>query len=176
MPNIFETSYIILWVFTLTTLTLANVRFTNLKCNSLDPTFSIVEKCNLKLIRRGTVGLNVTVKLLKTPVSSVSVNVAFFKKSNGYQPYLYNTSADFCNFLKQRQKYPILQVLANYMLHRTNINHTCPFDHDIIAENLVLNENIFKLLPLGNGEYMFRIMVGAYNDWKCDIKCYFSIF
>lgn len=161
----------------------------------------------------------------------LKVNVAFFKKSNGYQPYLYNTSADFCNFLKQRQKYPILQVLANYMLHSTNINHTCPFDvstvvslglgmyssnsshkkkrtrdfpipivmwgsilpkssnflrlytcvfiyfqHDIIAENLVLNENIFKLLPLGNGEYMFRIMVGAYNDWKCEIKCFFSIF
>lgn len=77
MPNIFDTSYIILWVFTLTAPTVANVRFTNLKCNSLDPTFSIVEKCNLKLIRRGTVGLNVTVKLLKTPVTSVSASYAF---------------------------------------------------------------------------------------------------
>ncbi|XP_058987752.1 uncharacterized protein LOC131806902 [Musca domestica] len=176
MPKIVVSRYIVLGVFTFMTLTAGNVRFTNLKCDSLDPKFSIVEKCNLKLIRRGVVGLNITVKLLQIPVTNVSISLSFFKKSNGYQPYFYNTSADFCNFLKNRQKYPILQIVANYMLRNTNINHTCPFDHDIIAENLVLDKNIFKLLPFAVGDYMMRLMVSAYNDLKCEIKYYLSIY
>lgn len=77
MPKVVVSRYIVLGVFTFMTLTAGNVRFTNLKCNSLDTTFSIVEKCNLKLIRRGVVGLNITVKLLKIPVTNVSASCQF---------------------------------------------------------------------------------------------------
>lgn len=77
MPKVVVSRYIVLGVFTFMTLTAGNVRFTNLKCKSLDTTFSIVEKCNLKLIRRGVVGLNITVKLLKIPVTNVSASCQF---------------------------------------------------------------------------------------------------
>ncbi|XP_073840100.1 uncharacterized protein isoform X1 [Musca autumnalis] len=167
---------LLLLMFTLLAIVVGNVRFTNLKCTSLDTSFSTMEKCNLKLIRRGVVGLNVTVKLLQIPVTNVSVNVAFFKKSNGFQPYIYNRSADFCRFLKNREKYPFLKLLANNLLHNTNINHTCPFDHDIIAENVVLDTNMVKLIMLDVGDYMFRLMVAAYNNWKAEINFYFSIY
>ncbi|XP_073840101.1 uncharacterized protein isoform X2 [Musca autumnalis] len=48
--------------------------------------------------------------------------------------------------------------------------------HDIIAENVVLDTNMVKLIMLDVGDYMFRLMVAAYNNWKAEINFYFSIY
>ncbi|XP_075150387.1 uncharacterized protein LOC142224495 [Haematobia irritans] len=151
-----------------------SVRFTNINCTSLDPEFSSFSVCSLKMIRRNTVGLNITCNLHKIPVTNVSINVSIFKRSNGYHPYMLNISTDFCKFAKNRNKQPLFKILADFLLRNSNINHECPFDHDLVARNLVLDQKLFSYIPLQTGDYMFRLIVAAYNDWKADVKVFFK--
>ncbi|XP_073821316.1 uncharacterized protein [Musca autumnalis] len=131
--------------------------------------------CNLRVIRRGIIALTVHVKLYQVPVNNVSVNLGLFKKANGYKPFLYNVSFNFCNFMANRKKYPFVNIFYNIIANNSNLNHTCPYDHDIIIKDLTVNENNFKLLPLPRGEYLFDLNVGAYNDWKANVKAYVEI-
>ncbi|XP_075167906.1 uncharacterized protein LOC142240072 [Haematobia irritans] len=154
------------------TFVISDIRFTNLKCVEFHPDFATFSICRLNMVQRGVVALNIHVKLLQVPVNNVSINLSLWKKVNGYRPFLYNMTVDFCKFQRNRSRSPFLKIFFDLLLKDSNINHTCPFDHDIIVKKLVLNEDMFKLLPLPNGEYMFQLKVGAYNDWKADVKAY----
>jgi len=48
-------------------------RFTNVKCEVLDPTYCSFKQCHLKVLGRGIIGLNVHVKLLKGPFNNAKV-------------------------------------------------------------------------------------------------------
>lgn len=49
-------------------------RFTNVKCTSLDPEFATINRCNLRMIRRNVVGLNITCNIHKLPVDNIAVS------------------------------------------------------------------------------------------------------
>jgi len=48
-------------------------RFTNIQCDILDVGYITYPKCHLKMLGRGVVGLNVHIKLLQKPVTTVKV-------------------------------------------------------------------------------------------------------
>uniref|UniRef100_A0A1I8PHH7 MD-2-related lipid-recognition domain-containing protein n=1 Tax=Stomoxys calcitrans TaxID=35570 RepID=A0A1I8PHH7_STOCA len=148
-------------------------KFTNIKCQDHDVNFSRAEVCKLRVIGRGVVTLNIRVGLYKIPVTNVTVNMGFYKKANGFKPFLYNYTVDFCNFMTNRKRYPVMKVLFDVFLHASNINHSCPFDHAIVIDNLLLEESKFELFPIPEGEYMFKLMVFAYNDLKATLETYF---
>ncbi|XP_019892852.2 uncharacterized protein LOC109612856 isoform X1 [Musca domestica] len=152
-----------------------SVRFTNIKCAAFHPDFATFQQCQLKVIARGVIGLNVHVKLWQLPVNNISVNLALFKKFSGYKPFLYNITVDLCKYLKNPRKHPFLDLFHRVIVNDSNINHTCPYNHDIIVKNVLLNENNFKYLPLPRGEYRFDLKVAAYNDWKADVKAFIDI-
>ncbi|XP_005185093.2 uncharacterized protein LOC101897858 [Musca domestica] len=154
------------------------MRFTNLKCEELRPDFAVFEECRLTVVKRDIISLNIDVKLLKVPVTSTTVgvvNLAFFKKFNGYRPYFCNITYDFCKFMENRNRQSYAKIFLDAILKDSNVNHTCPFDHNIIVKDLILDESKFKYFPIPRGDYMLRIKVAAYNDWKADVKVYFSI-
>ncbi|XP_019892853.2 uncharacterized protein LOC109612856 isoform X2 [Musca domestica] len=128
-----------------------SVRFTNIKCAAFHPDFATFQQCQLK------------------------VNLALFKKFSGYKPFLYNITVDLCKYLKNPRKHPFLDLFHRVIVNDSNINHTCPYNHDIIVKNVLLNENNFKYLPLPRGEYRFDLKVAAYNDWKADVKAFIDI-
>ncbi|XP_073811934.1 uncharacterized protein [Musca autumnalis] len=148
------------------------VRFTNIKCQTFHPEFATFEKCNLKVIGRGIIGLNVYVKMWHLPVDNISVNMALFKRTNVYRPFLYNVTVDFCRNFANQKKHPLMDFFMKSVLKDSNINHTCPYNHDIIVKDLVLNANKFQYVPLPRGEYRYDVKVGAYNDWKADVKIF----
>ncbi|XP_075150388.1 uncharacterized protein LOC142224496 [Haematobia irritans] len=137
----------------LVTSALALTRFTNLQCKSLDEEFCRFKTCSLKMLRRNVVGLNITLNLLKKPVNDVTVNLVLYKKSNGYKPFMVNVSADLCKFLKNREKQPLLNLLADYLLRDSNVNHTCSYN---------------------TGDYMFKLLAANHNAWKAEFKVYFQ--
>ncbi|XP_019892851.2 uncharacterized protein LOC101898024 [Musca domestica] len=151
------------------------MRFTNLKCEDLRLDFSVFEECRLAVVKRDVISLNINVKLMQVPVTNITVNLAFFKKLSGYRPYIYNITVDFCNFLKNSNRQSYAKLFLDAILKDSNVNHTCPFNHNIIVKDLILDESKFKYFPIPRGDYMFRIKVAAYNDWKADVKVYFSI-
>ncbi|XP_054085370.1 uncharacterized protein LOC105212525 isoform X1 [Zeugodacus cucurbitae] len=150
-------------------------KITNIQCSSLDKNFSDFGKCRLSVPERGVIAMGVHVKLFQMPVNNISINLSFFKKASGYRSFLYNVSADFCAFMANKKRYPFLNIFFDILLKESNINHTCPYSHDIIVKNLILRDEMFGRIPVPAGEYMFKLMVGAYNEWKADVKAYFSI-
>ncbi|XP_054732956.1 uncharacterized protein LOC129240908 [Anastrepha obliqua] len=151
------------------------VKLTNIQCTALDKPFADFQKCRLSVPKRGVVALSVHVKLFQILLKNVSINLSMFKKANGYRPFLYNVSADFCAFMANRSRYPFLKMVVAAITKDSNINHTCPYNNDIIVENLVLRDGMFGLFPVPEGDYMFKLMVGVYNEWKAHVKTFFSI-
>ncbi|TMW44749.1 hypothetical protein DOY81_010171 [Sarcophaga bullata] len=106
--------------------------------------------------------------------NSLQANAAFYIKSSNqrYQPFLYNTTADFCKFMRNENSYPFWKIIMKIIKQNSNINHTCPFNHDIIVENLVLGANMIKLIPFASGDYLVALRIGAYNDYKAEVRVY----
>uniref|UniRef100_A0A1I8PQI8 MD-2-related lipid-recognition domain-containing protein n=1 Tax=Stomoxys calcitrans TaxID=35570 RepID=A0A1I8PQI8_STOCA len=152
--------------------TQAAVRFTNWKCTSFDESYVTFPICILKVVRRGVISANVYAAIHKSNLNNVSVNLGLYKKENGYRPFLYNITLDFCKFIKTRKSFPFFRMFFDTFRKNSNINHSCPYNHDIIVENYTLSDEMFKLLPLPEGEYMFKLLVGTYNVWKADISGY----
>lgn len=48
-------------------------RFTNIECQMLDPSYAVYEQCELKILGRGIVGLNVKARLKKGPFNNAKV-------------------------------------------------------------------------------------------------------
>ncbi|XP_059221474.1 uncharacterized protein LOC106088968 [Stomoxys calcitrans] len=124
------------------------------------------------VVRRGVISANVYAAIHKSNLNNVSVNLGLYKKENGYRPFLYNITLDFCKFIKTRKSFPFFRMFFDTFRKNSNINHSCPYNHDIIVENYTLSDEMFKLLPLPEGEYMFKLLVGTYNVWKADISGY----
>lgn len=120
--------------------------FTNLKCIPLDTTFCSFEYCLLKSVNRSYKYGSLKVKLLQLPVDKVKVclvfikskcfiiylnllqlNLALYKRLNGYKPFLYNVTIDGCKFLQNRNSSPVAAFIWNLFGPYSNMNHTCPY-------------------------------------------------
>ncbi|XP_059221398.1 uncharacterized protein LOC131996009 [Stomoxys calcitrans] len=138
----------------------SSFKFTNINCSDQDIKFSHFEICRLKVIGRGVVSLNIKAELYKTPVTNSTIIMALYKKSNGFQPYLYNYTIDVCAFFENRKRYPVVKMIFAY-------------NDAIVVKDLVLNEDMFRFLPLPAAEYVFKMKVFAYNDLKSTVEVRF---
>ncbi|CAD7006463.1 unnamed protein product [Ceratitis capitata] len=80
--------------------------------------------------------------------------------------------ADFQNCRLRVPKRGVIALWLHVKLFQIPVNNV---SHDIIITNLILQDEMFNRIPVPAGEYMFKLMVGAYNEWKADVKAYFSI-
>ncbi|XP_050335061.1 uncharacterized protein LOC126762377 [Bactrocera neohumeralis] len=148
------------------------IKFTNIKCVTLDKPFADFGYCKLKALSRDDVALSLRVNLFELPVNNVSLNVEVFKRFNGYRPFLFNKTLNFCDFLRHKKRVGVLDIVFKFLETYSNINHTCPYNNDIIVDRLILKPNYFALLPLPAGEYRIKVTVGAYNDWKAIVNVF----
>ncbi|KAH8371026.1 hypothetical protein KR093_005945 [Drosophila rubida] len=135
-----------------------NVRLNDIKCHSVSPSFAVFGKCEMRTITRNTKEVNIIVKLLKVPVTNVTIVIEIYKRS--YTTHsLYNTAVDGCKFMENKKRNPI--AIAIYKFFRierfTNINHTCPYNHDIIISHLPFDKDLNLRLPIGKGDYALKI-------------------
>ncbi|XP_028897740.2 uncharacterized protein LOC105214603 [Zeugodacus cucurbitae] len=151
------------------------IKFTNIKCKTLDKSFADFGNCKLKALSRDEVALSLRVNLFEVPVNNVSLNVELFKKFNGYRPFLFNKTVDFCEFLRNKKRVGFFDIIFKFLEAYSNINHTCPYNNDIIVDRLILKPQYFVLLPLPEGEYRLKIAVGAYNDWKAIVNVFLQV-
>ncbi|XP_070139941.1 uncharacterized protein [Drosophila kikkawai] len=136
--------------------------FTNIKCNSLDTSFATFEYCLLKSVNRTYKYGSLKVKLLKVPVDKVKLNLALYKRLNGYKPFLYNVTFDVCKFIQNRNSNRVAAFIFNLFQPYSNINHSCPCNHDVVVDKVPtshMNEQLTKILPFPPGDY------GFYSIW-----------
>ncbi|XP_058978967.1 uncharacterized protein LOC101900992 isoform X2 [Musca domestica] len=152
-------------------------KITRVECKEFDKAFASITKCYLKALSRYKSAFSLYVALHQVPVDNVTFNAALFRKgNNGYCPFMYNHTVDFCRFYKNPNRFMFWKIVFfNIVAPASNINHTCPYDHDIILEKLVLDSEMFKLIPFPADEYMVRVKIAAYNHYKAEIRAYIQI-
>nr|XP_043067391.1 uncharacterized protein LOC108119898 [Drosophila bipectinata] len=156
----------------------AKIEFTNMKCTSFDKDFSDFEYCYIKSINRTYKYISLKVKLYKVPITNITVNFSFMKRTNGYKPFLYNITADACKFLKNPKSNPVLIYMYGLFKTYSNMNHTCPYDHDVILEKLYtdfINNQFTKILPFPEGDYLFQTHWMAYGILRATVKVYVTL-
>ncbi|KAH8244324.1 hypothetical protein KR026_006593, partial [Drosophila bipectinata] len=153
------------------------VEFKNIICTSLDKTFSDFEYCFLKSINRTYKYFSLKVNLFKVPITKVKLNLALYKRLNGYKPFLYNVTFDACKFLKNKKSQPVALYFYEFFRSFSNMNHSCPYDHDLVLEKLsteMFYHRFTKILPFPDGDYMFQMYWFAYDINRAVFQIYFT--
>ncbi|XP_017057380.1 uncharacterized protein LOC108098759 [Drosophila ficusphila] len=150
-------------------------KFTNVKCKSYNQSFCEFKRCELKIVDRGVVGLFLHVKANQLPINSVTCALSFFRRFSGYRPFLYNITFDVCNFLKNRKRYPFADLVYDGIRNFSNVNHSCPFNHDIIVNRMVLDDNMIVKAPVPNGFYKLQFIVRADGDWRGEVEVHAEV-
>ncbi|XP_037951104.1 uncharacterized protein LOC119681878 [Teleopsis dalmanni] len=153
------------------------IEFTNIMCTSLDKDFADFEYCYLKSVNRSFKYMSLRLKLYKVPLTNITIQYQVLKKANGYKPFMYNITFDVCKFLKS-PNHPVTKIFYSLFRNRSNVNHTCPYNHDFIVDKLdsaVLNEKTSRL-PIPDGDYAVYITCFAYNIKRISVKVYIKVF
>ncbi|XP_070137691.1 uncharacterized protein [Drosophila bipectinata] len=153
--------------------------YTNVKCTSLDEKFVGFEYCYIKSVNRSYKYLFIKANLFKTPITKIKVCIVqLFKKFNGYRPFMYNITVDFCRLLSGAQINPFAVYAYNLIKTHSNINHTCPFDHDFLVEKLdanFVNHHVTKVLPVPEGDYLIESRWNINDINRAIVKAYGTI-
>ncbi|KMY98676.1 uncharacterized protein LOC27207327 [Drosophila simulans] len=159
-------------LFTLLWPILINGRFhlKNVVCESLDTSYSDFKRCEMKVIGRGVTAFYMIWKFYSVPIDNFELNLSLHKRSIGYRPFLFNQSLDYCYYMRSPKAYPLIYMLHKSFLSTSNINHSCPYDHDLIIKDFIYKDNDLKDLPIPNGDYMIQIKVATDKKYRACIK------
>ncbi|KAH8294403.1 hypothetical protein KR054_012279, partial [Drosophila jambulina] len=156
----------------------SKVELTNIKCTSVDKDFTDFDFCFIKSVNRTYKYLSINVKLFRTPITKVKVNVDLLKRLSGYKPWLYNVTVDACRFLKYPKSNPLIAYVHGFFSNYSNMNHTCPYDHDLLIEKLpisLMDYRLTKVLPFPTGDYLFRTNWMAYDIIRAKVDVFFTL-
>ncbi|KAH8417984.1 hypothetical protein KR222_009795, partial [Zaprionus bogoriensis] len=129
-------------------------KFTNAVCESHNKTIHVIHKCRLQAINRHTTVFNYNATFLQ-PVNDVIANMAFYRKANGYKPWLYNVTVDVCKFFRKAYN-PVFLSIFKHIRKFTNFqNQKCPLLGPEIVENFTAQTKDLKA-PMPSGEYLFK--------------------
>ncbi|XP_017958366.2 uncharacterized protein LOC108652685 [Drosophila navojoa] len=148
----------------------ADLEFNNVNCFTYDKKFLEYEYCYLKAVNRTYKYFSVKAVLHKLPIRNGKV----VKRDTRYIFEHFNGSINACKFLRDR-KNPFASLIYSTFAPYSNMNHTCPFNHDIILDKLpvqYVNSVVKNLIP--GGRYMLNLTF--YNDdiARTDVIVYFT--
>ncbi|KAH8353967.1 hypothetical protein KR067_006198, partial [Drosophila pandora] len=155
-----------------------SVEFRNVNCQSLDKDFSDIEYCFLKSVNRTYKYFSLKVNLFQVPVTKVKVNIALYKRFNGYKPFLYNLTVDGCKFVNNPKANPVALFFFNLFKEVSNMNHSCPYNHDVIVEKLtsdIMFNSFSKILPFPDGDYLIKSYWFGNGKNRAVVEVYFSM-
>ncbi|XP_059221458.1 uncharacterized protein LOC131996048 [Stomoxys calcitrans] len=120
------------------------------RCTTHDPEFSKFDLCQLAPDNANVPRLSVVLRLLKGPITSCKTGVTIGYATIQSMPLIVNTW-DFCAFMADSKRFKSFERIFEYFGPYSNINHTCPYDHDIYVTNFTLTRR--AIMPLPNGRY-----------------------
>ncbi|XP_017057385.1 uncharacterized protein LOC108098764 [Drosophila ficusphila] len=152
--------------------------FANVKCTSLDKEFDEFEYCYIKSVNRSYKYVSLKVNLLQTPIRKVKLQVGLYKKFSGYRPFMYNVTVDLCRFFKNPKSNPFIDYFFSFLRPYSNINHTCPYDNDLMIDKLPIGfvqHQTSIVLPFPEGEYFVESRWIAYDIQRAVVRIYGTI-
>ncbi|EDW80180.2 uncharacterized protein Dwil_GK23592 [Drosophila willistoni] len=145
---------------------LLQVSFTNFKCSTKDKSYADFEICRIKAVNRTHKYVDLHVRLHKLPIDNVTIHLRFMRyDGQGYKVYFVDSTFDACKFLKNPTKNPLVRIFYESYRKYSNVNHTCPYNHDIIINKLWTSGlydrylDLISYLPVASGDY------ALFTDW-----------
>ncbi|XP_052839168.1 uncharacterized protein LOC128254272 isoform X2 [Drosophila gunungcola] len=129
-------------------------KWKTLYCSAPNDEFGEILLCKLKIIDRYRNSVNINYRV-KKEISQVTARLEFFKRGNGWRPFLYNISTDGCSFLNNRNNL-IINIFYSYVKPYLAQNLTCPIKANEVLklENFEFDINQFRnRFPIETGEY-----------------------
>ncbi|KQS51985.1 uncharacterized protein LOC26526272 [Drosophila erecta] len=152
--------------------------FTNINCSSIDMKVGEYEYCYLKSINRSYKYASGKFKLHQTPLTHMKINCMLWKRFNGYKPFLYNITFEFCKFLKNKKTNQVIKFLFDSFSSYSNLNHSCPYSGDLYVDKLpigFLNHRVTEILPVPEGKYMLEFHFFTLNSNFARLQVHFII-
>ncbi|KAH8264658.1 hypothetical protein KR038_011817, partial [Drosophila bunnanda] len=139
----------------------SKLEFTNIKCISNDKKFIEFDYCYIKSVNRSYKYISMKTRLHSLPVNEVAASLQILRRFRSFMPITMNVTFDMCKFFteKRSKMNPMLELFDDVSKKYTNLNHTCPYDHDFVIDKLptyYLNRHFTNVLPLPPGEYAFH--------------------
>ncbi|KAH8243129.1 hypothetical protein KR032_004751, partial [Drosophila birchii] len=139
----------------------SKLEFTNVKCNSKDKKFVEFEYCYIKSVNRSYKYISLKTRLHSLPINEATASLQVLRRFRSFMPVTMNVTIDICKFLSEKKSIlnPMLELFDGVSKKYTNLNHTCPYDNDLVIEKLptyYLNQHFTDVLPLPPGEYAFH--------------------
>ncbi|KAH8301932.1 hypothetical protein KR044_000961, partial [Drosophila immigrans] len=142
----------------------AHVTFTNLKCIPLNETYGKFEVCRIKAVNRTHKYLSLH-ETFNVILYNLKMNIKVLRFNHGYKPFFFDLTFDACKYLKN-QNDRIINLFFNTFKKRSNLNHTCPYNHDLIVDKFWTGNHeakFHKYIPIPNGDYVFIATLYIYN-------------
>ncbi|XP_016964803.3 uncharacterized protein LOC108034429 [Drosophila biarmipes] len=159
---------------------LGHVSFTNLKCEMIDRKFGKFEVCHIKAVNRTHKYIDMELTLYKLPISNMMIKVEPMRHGSGYRPFFMSMKYDFCKYMRNPNLGSLifLRDLHLTFINATNLNHTCPYDHNISITKFWtgdLEAAFLKYLPVPNGDYAMYSTWSSSNIPRLFVNIYFKI-
>ncbi|XP_017122450.1 uncharacterized protein LOC108142885 [Drosophila elegans] len=167
----------LLLTFAVISQTGARIKFTNFKCTSMAKSVADFEYCILKSNSQ-TEYVSLKLKVFNFPIKSFKVYFGLYQLVNGYSPFLYNITVDGCKFFHSQKSNPVTKYFYDLIKHVSNLNHSCPYNHDFIVHKFsseMVNGRLPKNLPFPEGIYLFDAHWIAHNEYRAITKLYMYI-
>ncbi|KNC21285.1 hypothetical protein FF38_08398, partial [Lucilia cuprina] len=164
-----------------------SIEITNLTCASLNLNYINYTKCQLNKVnnKNNEQSIYIYGKLMVKSINDMTVlictyisqvNAKLLRKVNkNYRPFLYDDVIDFCDFQKNSKRNIFWNLVFNTMSKYSNLNHTCPYKHDFIIDNLVFSGKHFKMLPFPKGNYLVEMIIITQDIKIGRVDGYFSM-
>ncbi|KAH8302130.1 hypothetical protein KR044_003154, partial [Drosophila immigrans] len=146
-------------------------KFTNVVCESHNKSWAVVNYCRLRAINRNKTVFNLNVTL-PNQLRNFSVDVQLFKRANGYKPWLLTMTVDVCRFTKKSYN-PWAILIYRQFRDFSNINHTCPYEGDLILKGFYLRHELLGLI-FPTGDYLLTMTWISDNKKQLNTNVYFS--
>ncbi|KAH8371027.1 hypothetical protein KR093_005946, partial [Drosophila rubida] len=71
---------------------------------------------------------------------------------------IYQFDIDGCQFLVNKRRNLIAKTMFKFLRLESfsNVNHSCPYDHDIIVSHLELQQELSPGIIIGKGDYTIK--------------------
>ncbi|XP_030385698.1 uncharacterized protein LOC115632610 [Scaptodrosophila lebanonensis] len=151
--------------------------FTNLKCNSTDPDFSRFEHCFIKAVNRSHKYISIHIKPLQKPINNLTAIFKIMRNNNGYKTFLPEITFDVCYFL-ENQRNAFLNTFLTILKEYSNLNHTCPYDHDLIIPTLwtdKIQRTFSHIVIFIDGDYVLYTTWYQNNKERIRVNIYFKV-
>ncbi|KAH8270450.1 hypothetical protein KR018_010210, partial [Drosophila ironensis] len=133
--------------------------FTNVACESFDKDFGEFDFCYLKSINRSYKYVSGKISFRTLPIKKLMINMALWKRFNGYKPFLYNVSFDLCVFIKKAKSNLLLKFVYDSMSQYSNVNTSCSSLNFFIVDKLpaeFVDYRFSKVLSFPKGDYLIK--------------------